>query len=112
MGTTRSKRPATRKRPAPKPPVHPGLILLERYIRARGLTQTEVARWLHMNRPRLNALLHGKVRINLDLALRLERLFEVEAEWWLTRQMHWDLWRARRSGVRTRRKGSAGEKEG
>ena len=31
------------------------------------------------------------------MALRLEQLFGVAADFWLTLQLHWDLWHAMRS---------------
>jgi antitoxin HigA-1 len=85
--------------PKNRPPTHPGEILIEEFIHEHGLSQSEVARRLDVSFPRLNEIVKGKRGVTTDTALRLERLFGVDAEMWLNLQRDWDLWQARRSPV-------------
>jgi len=42
----------------------------------------------------------GEMLLQECTALRLERLFGMDAGFWLTLQLHWDLWQAKRAGER------------
>jgi addiction module HigA family antidote len=75
-------------------PEHPGLILLEEFIRPHGLTITRTAELLRMNRQRLDAVVNGRRSITPGTALRLERLFGSSAGFWLNLQQGYDLWHA------------------
>jgi addiction module HigA family antidote len=81
-----------------RPPLHPGEILLEEFIKPYGLTQTELAQRLGVSRQTLSAILHGKSSIQLSLAFRLSRLFGTSPELWLNGQLQWDIWQALHSG--------------
>lgn len=81
--------------PTHRPPTHPGEMLLAEFIEPANLTQTEVAQRLAISFPRLNELIKGKRGVTPDTALRLERLFGMDADFWLTLQLHWDLWQAK-----------------
>jgi len=81
--------------PMHRPPTHPGEMLLTEFIEPANLTQTEVAQRLAISFPRLNELIKGKRGVTPDTALRLERLFGMDADFWLTLQLHWDLWQAK-----------------
>lgn len=59
--------------------------------------QTELAEWIGVSYPRLNELIHGKRSLTPDTALRLEQVFDMDAQFWLTLQLAWDLYHARRS---------------
>lgn len=83
--------------PTHGPPTHPGEMLLEEFIKPYGLTQTELAKRLGVSYPRLNEIIHGKRAVTPDTALRLERVFGMEAQFWLNLQQGWDLYHAMRS---------------
>ena len=83
--------------PTTRAPTHPGEMLLEEFLKPLGLPQTELAERLGVSYPRVNELVHGKRDMTPDTALRLERLFGVEAQFWLTLQLAWDLYYAARS---------------
>ena len=94
--------------PTHRPPTHPGEMLREEFLRPLSLTQAELARRIGVSFPRVNELVHGKRAMTPDTALRLERLFGVEAQFWLNLQLAWDLYHAARSdaaGVRSPRVG-------
>ena len=81
---------------APLPPVHPGEVLLEEFIRPHGLTPIRTARRLGVPRTRIERLVAGATGMTDDTALRLERLFGASAEFWLRLQADYDLGVARR----------------
>ena len=78
--------------PTNGPPTHPGEMLLEEFLKPLGMSQTELAAKLGVSYPRINELIHGKRGITPDTALRLERLFGMEAQFWLNLQLVWDLY--------------------
>lgn len=80
--------------PTNRPPTHPGEMLLEEFLKPLELPQTELAARLGVSYPRVNELVHGKRDMTPDTALRLERLFGVEAQFWLNLQIAWDLYHA------------------
>lgn len=81
--------------PTHRAPTHPGEMLREEFLRPLGLSQTELAERIGVSYPRVNELVHGKRGVTPDTALRLERLFGVEAAFWLNLQLTWDLYHAR-----------------
>jgi len=83
--------------PTHGPPTHPGEILSEEFLKPMGLAQTELAEKMGVSYPRINELIHGKRGITPDTALRLERLFGMEAQFWLNLQLAWDLHHAAHS---------------
>ena len=83
--------------PTHRPPTHPGEMLLEEFLKPLGMTQTELAERIGVSYPRVNELIRGKRGMTPDTALRLERLFGMEAQFWLNLQLAWDLYHAMRS---------------
>lgn len=76
-------------------PPHPGETLREDVLPALGLTVTQAARELGINRVTLSRVLNGKAGISVDLALRLEAWLDgPSAESWLKGQLSFDLWQA------------------
>ena len=83
--------------PTHGPPTHPGEMILEGFLRPLEMTQTELAERLRVSFPRVNEIIRGKRGITPDTALRLERLFGMEAQFWLNLQLVWDLYHAKHS---------------
>jgi addiction module HigA family antidote len=79
----------------PLPPVHPGEILLEDFIRPHGLSPIRAAQKLGVPRTRIERLVTGQTSMTPDTALRLERLFGASAEFWMNLQTAHDLRLAR-----------------
>lgn len=65
-------------------------------MRPTGLSQTEAARRLGISRRRLNEIIAGRRAITPDTAIRLACLFGLDAGFWLSLQMQWDLVQAAR----------------
>ncbi|MCC7201811.1 MAG: HigA family addiction module antidote protein [Nitrospirae bacterium] len=74
------------------PPTHPGEMLLEEFLKPLNMAQSELAEKLGVSYPRVNELIHGKRGITPNTALRLEKLFGMEAQFWLNLQVAWDLY--------------------
>ena len=88
--------------PTHRAPTHPGEMLLEEFLKPLGLTQSELAERIGVSYPRVNELVHGKRDMTPDTALRLERFFGVEAQFWLNLQLGWDLYEATHSAAAAR----------
>lgn len=80
--------------PTNGPPTHPGEMLLEEFLKPLGMTQADLAEKIGVSYPRVNELVRGKRGVTPDTALRLERLFGMEAQFWLNLQLAWDLYHA------------------
>ena len=83
--------------PTHRPPTHPGEMLLEEFLKPLGIPQTELAERLGVSYPRVNEIIHGKRGVTPDTALRLERLFGMEPQFWLNLQGAFDLRMAQES---------------
>lgn len=75
---------------------HPGLSLLEE-IDERGLLKKDVARELEILPHHLSEIFAGKRHISAKIAIKLERLLGISAEYWAGLQISYDLYEARRN---------------
>ena len=73
------------------PPVHPGEILLEDFLKPLGLSQYRLAQGLSVPPRRINEIVLGKRSISADTALRLARFFGTSERFWLNLQNAYDL---------------------
>ena len=73
------------------PPIHPGEILLEEFLAPKGISQYRLARDIGVTARRINEIIHGRRSITADTALRLGRFFNMEAQFWLNLQSHYDM---------------------
>jgi addiction module HigA family antidote len=73
------------------PPIHPGEILLEEYMKPLELSVNRLALDLHVPPSRIGDIVHGTRGISSDTALRLARYFETSPEYWLNLQMKYDI---------------------
>jgi len=80
------------------PPVHPGEVLREDFIKPLGLSINRLAIGLCVPATRIGEIVHERRRITADTALRLARYFQTNPELWLNLQNFYDLELERRSG--------------
>ena len=73
------------------PPVHPGEVLLEEFMRPLGLTQYRVAKDIAVHPRRINEIVHGNRSVTADTALRLSRYFGNSERFWMNLQAGYDL---------------------
>ncbi len=73
------------------PPVHPGEILLEEFMKPLGLSQYRLAKAMNVYPRKINEIIQGKRSITADTALRLALFFGTSPEVWINLQAHYDL---------------------
>jgi antitoxin HigA-1 len=74
----------------------PGDILMEEFLRPLGLSQSALARALHVPPRRINEIVLGKRAVTADTDLRLARYFGLTAGFFLGLQADHDLMDRRR----------------
>ena len=83
-------------------PPHPGATLRDGVLPELGLSVTEAADQLGVNRAALSRVLNEHAAISPQLALRLEVCLGVpnggRADLWIAQQAAYDLWKARKAG--------------
>ena len=78
------------------PPIHPGEILLEEFLKPLDMSMNQLAIELRVPASRINAIVEGERSISADTALRLGHYFGMSAEFWINLQATYDLRIARR----------------
>jgi antitoxin HigA-1 len=73
------------------PPIPPGEILLEEFMKPLGISQNRLARDLDVPVSRVAGIVKGTRSITADTALRLSAFFGTTAEMWLRMQAAYDL---------------------
>jgi addiction module HigA family antidote len=78
------------------PPIHPGEILLEEFLKPLDMSMNQLAIALRVPASRINAIVEGERSISADTALRLGHYFGMSPEFWINLQATYDLRVARR----------------
>lgn len=73
------------------PPVHPGEVLLEEFLKPLRVSQNRLALSIGVPPRRINAIVLGKRRLTAETALRLARYFNTTPQFWLSLQADYDL---------------------
>ena len=73
------------------PPIHPGEILLEEFLKPLDMNPHQLAMALRVPPNRIAQIIDGKRAITADTALRLGRYFGVNPQFWLNLQSSYDL---------------------
>ncbi len=73
------------------PPMHPGEILREEFLKPLGLTVYALAEAIKVSRSRVNDITLGRRGVTADTALRLARYFGTSPEFWMNLQARYDL---------------------
>ena len=73
------------------PPIHPGEILSEDFLKPMGVSEYKLAKAMNVPPRRINEIVHGTRAITADTALRLGRAFSMEPLFWLNLQTRYDL---------------------
>lgn len=73
------------------PLTHPGVHIREDFLEPLGMTPYRLAKLLRVPETRIHEILAGRRAITADTALRLGRLFNMSAEYWIGLQSHYDL---------------------
>lgn len=73
------------------PPVHPGEVLQEEFLKPLGISQYRLAKEISVPPRRVNEIVHGNRAITADTALRFARFFGTTDRFWLNLQARYDL---------------------
>ena len=73
------------------PPVHPGEVLKEEFMKPLGLSANALARTLLVPANRVSAIVNAERSVTADTALRLARALGTSPEFWLNLQKQYDL---------------------
>ena len=76
-------------------PPHPGIILLEDWIKPLNFSVTECALQIRTSRKNLSEFVNAKSGISPEMALKLSKALGTSAELWLNMQQAYDLWHAK-----------------
>jgi antitoxin HigA-1 len=84
-----------------RPPVHPGEMLREEFMKPLGISINGLALELHVPVTRISQIVNGRRGITADTALRLARHFGTSADFWLNLQKDYELVLARKKSLKT-----------
>ena len=73
------------------PPVHPGEILVEEFLKPLGISQYRLAKDIRVPPRRINEIVHGMRSITADIALRLAKYFGTSPAFWMNLQGRYEL---------------------
>jgi antitoxin HigA-1 len=73
------------------PPVHPGEVLREDFMKPLELSAYAVAKAIGTNAIAISQICRGKRSVSAEMALKLGRLFNVSPELWMGIQSDYDL---------------------
>jgi antitoxin HigA-1 len=74
---------------------HPGIILLEDWLKPMGISQYALAKAIDVPARRINEIVKGLRGITVDTALRLGAYFGTDAQSWINLQTYFDTENAR-----------------
>jgi addiction module HigA family antidote len=77
------------------PPVHPGTLLRDEFLRELSLTAYGVAKACKMQRSKLERIVRGELGISGDTAVRLGRYFGTSDRFWMNLQATYEVMKAR-----------------
>ena len=77
------------------PPVSPGEMLIEEFLKPMGISQYRLAKDIGVPAQRIGEIIAGRRAITADTDLRLCRYFGLSDGWWLRGQVRFDMERAR-----------------
>jgi addiction module HigA family antidote len=73
------------------PPVHPGEVLMEDYLKPMGISQNQLAMSMRVPSGRITEIVQGKRGITAETALRLARAIGTTPGFWMNLQARYDL---------------------
>ena len=73
------------------PPIHPGEVLLEDFMKPLDLSANRLATELRVPATRIGEIIHGRRGITAETALRLARYFGTSPQLWMNLQSRYDL---------------------
>ena len=72
-------------------PIKPGEILRDDFMEPLNISIRQLARDISVTFNKVSEIVNGKRAITVEIALRLQRYFGIEAKFWLNLQSEYDL---------------------
>lgn len=73
------------------PPMHPGEMLREEFMKPMGLTPYKIAKACGVPRTRIERVVREELGISADTALRLAKFFGTSVGFWMNLQARYDV---------------------
>ena len=73
------------------PPMHPGEMLREEFMKPMALTPYKIAKACGVPRTRIERLVREELGISADTALRLAKFFSTSVGFWMNLQSRYDV---------------------
>jgi addiction module HigA family antidote len=73
------------------PSIHPGILLLEEFLKPLSISQNRLARDIDVPVSRIAAIVAGDRAITADTAMRLSTYFDTKPELWMKLQAAYEL---------------------
>ncbi len=77
--------------PSKRIPTHPGEILIQEFLKPKGISQTAFAKHVGFSVQCINEIVRGKRGITPDTAWRFAQAFGTTPEFWMNLQIAHDL---------------------
>lgn len=71
--------------------IHPGILLLEEFLKPLGISQNRLARDIDVPVSRIAAIVAGQRAITADTAMRLSAYFDTKPELWMKLQAAYEI---------------------
>jgi addiction module HigA family antidote len=71
--------------------IHPGVLLLEEFLKPLGISQNRLARDIDVPVSRIAAIVAGQRAITADTAMRLSAYFDTKPELWMKLQAAYEI---------------------
>ena len=81
------------------PPVHPGEILFEEFLKPMGISRYQLAKDISVPAMRIRKICNSRSGISADTALRLAHYFGTAVEYWTGIQTHYGTECAKRIDI-------------
>lgn len=76
-------------------PPRPEHVLRQKLLDDPHLTQADLARAIGISTPRMSMILNGRCKITLEIALRVEKVFGIPADFWTRAVAEFELYQER-----------------
>lgn len=73
------------------PPIHPGEILLEEFLKPMGISQYRLAKTIGVPPRRINEIVHGTRRITPETGIRISKALGMSEQFWVGLQIDYDI---------------------
>lgn len=73
------------------PPIHPGEILLEEFLKPMGVPQYRLAKTIGVPPRRINEIVHDTRRITPETGIRISKALGMSEQFWVGLQIDFDI---------------------